>query len=326
VREYFLGDLVALHFNGTSDVAKPKWAHILGRWDTNDTEQRFQGGGRNFASGGDVFPVGLAISSAAIVNGMCRVKLRFSSPFNDGVQAGGVVIGYRSPEQHYVFAELGAARSAYSIGEYVHGFGWRPLVTAGQLDNLKSERDYELQVNVSGQEIRVLVDTVPVIQHLLAHPLEGRQVGLIAAGTNEVAFSEFSVKGGRPRAFVVMQFAEPYDTFYREVIQNQAEAAGYEVVRMDEKAGPGVIFQDIQREIEQAEIVIAEITPPNPNVFYELGYAHALGKPTILLAQRESKLPFDIQSFRVVFYNDTIGGKVEVERNLRKHLDAIAGR
>lgn len=172
----------------------------------------------------------------------------------------------------------------------------------------------------------MLVDDVPVLQHLLSHPLEGRQVGLIAAGDQEVSFSDFNVWRGRPRAFVVMQFAEPYDTFYREVIQNQAEAAGFEVVRMDERAGPGVIFQDMQREIEQSDIVIAEITPANPNVFYELGYAHALGKPTILLARREAELPFDIRSFRVVFYNDTIGGKTEVERNLQRHLGAIAGR
>ena len=172
----------------------------------------------------------------------------------------------------------------------------------------------------------MLVDGVPVLQHLLSHPLEGRQVGLIAAGNQDVSFSDFDISSGRPRAFVVMQFAEPYDTFYREVIQKQAEAAGFEVFRIDEKAGPGVIFQDIQREIEQAEIVVAEITPTNPNVFYELGYAHALGKPTILLAQRGAELPFDIRSFRVVFYNDTIGGKAEVERNLRNHLEAITGR
>jgi len=112
-----------------------------------------------------------------------------------------------------------------------------------------------------------LIDTVPVLQHLLSHPLEGRQVGLIAAGSQEVSFSDFAVWSGRPRAFVVMQFAEPYDTFYDEVIRKQADAAGFEVVRIDEKAGPGVIFQDIQHEIEQAEIVIAEITPANPNVF-----------------------------------------------------------
>jgi len=235
-------------------------------------------------------------------------------------------LGYRSQEQHYVFAELGAARSAYSIGEYVAGFGWRPLVATGQLQNLQSNRDYTLQANLSGQELKLSVDGVPVIQYLLAHPVEGRQVGLIAAGSREVFFSEFKVSSGRPRAFVVMQFAEPYDTFYREVIHRQADAAGYEPIRIDEKPGPGIIFQDIQREIEQAEVVIAEITPPNPNVFYELGYAHALGKPTILLAQRDAALPFDIQSFRVVFYNDTIGGKGEVERNLKRHLEAIAGK
>jgi hypothetical protein len=312
--------------NGRNNGGKPNWAPILGQWEITEASQRFLGEGQASTAHGQLFPMGLAVTNMNMQNGMCQVQVRFSEPFGDIEQAGGIVLGYRSPEQHYVFAELGAARSAYSVGEYVSGFGWRSLVATGQLQNLKSNRDYVLQVNLSGQELRVMVDSVPVMQHLLAHPLEGRQVGLIAAGNQEVSFSNFAIQGGKPRAFVVMQFAEPYDTFYREVIQNQAEAAGFDVVRIDEKAGPGVIFQDIQREIEQAEIVIAEITPANPNVFYELGYAHALGKPTIVLAQRDSALPFDIRSFRVVFYNDSIGGKVEVERSLRKHLDAIAGR
>lgn len=69
--------------------------------------------------------------------------------------------------------------------------------------------------------------------------------------------------------------------------------------------------------------MIAEITSPNQNVFYELGYAHALNKPTILLARRGKELPFDIRSYRVIFYEDTIGGKPVVEENLRKHLKAI---
>jgi nucleoside 2-deoxyribosyltransferase-like protein len=273
---------------------------------------------------GSPLTVGLAVSNASMQK--CRVQIRFSAPFGEREQAGGIILGYRSPEQHYIFAELGAARSAYSIGEYVSGFGWRPLVTKGELHNLTEAREYQLQVNLFGQELKVLVDDVPVLQHLLSHPLEGRQVGLIAAGNRQVSFSKFAVEGGRPRAFVVMQFAEPYDTFYREVIEKQAKASGFDVFRIDEKAGPGVIFQDIQREIEQAEVVIAEITPANPNVFYELGYAHALGKPTILLAQRGAQLPFDIRSYRVVFYNDTIGGKAEVERNLSSHLQAISGR
>ena len=311
---------------GSSNGRSAHWAPILGQWEISDMNQKFRGEGQGATAHGQLFPMGLAISNVAMQSGMCRVQIRFSAPFDEKVQAGGIVLGYRSPEQHYIFAELGAARSAYPLGKYVTGFGWRPLVTTGELRNLKKDRDYSLQLNLSGQELRMLVDDVPVLQHLLSHPLEGRQVGLIAAGEQEVSFSSFAVSSGRPRAFVVMQFAEPYDTFYREVIQKQAEAAGFEVVRIDEKAGPGVIFQDIQREIEQAEIVIAEITPVNPNVFYELGYAHALRKPTILLAQRDAELPFDIKSFRVVFYNDTIGGKAEVERNLRRHLEAIAGR
>ncbi|HBY60755.1 MAG TPA: hypothetical protein DEH78_13100, partial [Solibacterales bacterium] len=153
---------------------------------------------------------------------------------------------------------------------------------------------------------RVRVNDVPVLEHLLAQPLEGRQVGIIAAGPGGIRFSDFSVSGDRPRVFVAMEYREPFDTFYREVIKPQAESR-YDVVRIDEKAGPGVIFQDMQREIQQADVLIAEVTPANPNVFYELGYAHALGKPTILLAQRGCDLPFDIRSYRVVFYDNTIG-------------------
>jgi hypothetical protein len=302
--------------NGNNKQARLNWAALLGQWEITDALVRFDGDGR----------VGLAVSSAAMQNGTCRVRVRFGAPFAGHEQAGGIVFGYRSLEQNYFFVELGGHSSAYSIGEFVGGFGWRPLVAAGELQNLKQDRDYSLQVNLSGQELEVSVDDVPVLQHLLSHPLEGRQVGLIAAGTQPVTFSEFDVSSGLPRAFVVMQFAEPFNTFYREVIQKQAEAAGFEVFRIDEKAGPGIIFQDIQREIERAEIVVAEVTPANPNVFYELGYAHALGKPTILLAQRGAQLPFDIRSFRVVFHNDSIGGKSEVERDLKKHLEAIAGR
>jgi nucleoside 2-deoxyribosyltransferase len=115
---------------------------------------------------------------------------------------------------------------------------------------------------------------------------------------------------------------EPFDTFYGEVIKPQAEKL-YEVVRIDEKSGPGAIFQDMQREVRQSDVSIAEITLANPNVFYELGYAQALGKPAILWAQRGGKLPSDIASYRVVFYDDSIGGKSRVEEDLARHLDAI---
>jgi hypothetical protein len=68
--------------------------------------------------------------------------------------------------------------------------------------------------------------------------------------------------------------------------------------------------------------VIADITPDNPNVFYEVGYAHGIKKPTILLSdRRRDKLPFDVSGFRTLFYDNTIGGKKAVEENLTKHLE-----
>ena len=140
--------------NGKNEIARPNWAPILGQWEITETRLQFQGQGQNASAHGQLFPIGLAVSNVVMQNGICRVQIRFSAPFGGSEQAGGIVLGYRSPEQHYIFAELGAAGNAYSVGEFVSGFGWRALVATGQLQNLKSDRDYVLQVNLSGQELR----------------------------------------------------------------------------------------------------------------------------------------------------------------------------
>ena len=74
-------------------------------------------------------------------------------------------------------------------------------------------------------------------------------------------------------------------------------------------------------------MIIADITTKNANVFFELGYAFARNKPVILLAKKtDVPLPFDVSSFRVLFYEDSIGGKPKVEEGLRNHLRAITGK
>jgi hypothetical protein len=120
-----------------------------------------------------------------------------------------------------------------------------------------------------------------------------------------------------------MQFFEPSDTLYKEVIERKGKEAGFDVVRIDDVNRPGIIFQDIQQAISEATAIVAEISPANNNVSYELGNAHALRKPTILLARRGQDLPFDIRSYRVIFYNDTIGGKSNLEETLEKNLDSV---
>lgn len=120
-----------------------------------------------------------------------------------------------------------------------------------------------------------------------------------------------------------MQFTAPYNELFSDVIVPICEELGLSAVRADETYGPGLIIADIAREIIEAKVIIAEITPANPNVYYELGYAHALNKPTILIAEKPTQLPFDVSPFRVLFYENSIGGKKKIEAGLRKHLEAI---
>ena len=94
-----------------------------------------------------------------------------------------------------------------------------------------------------------------------------------------------------------------------------AQAEGFNPIRIDEVAGPNPILADIKRHVAEAAVVIAEITPLNANVFYELGYADALNKPLVIVPQAATKLPFDVQGYRTVFYEDVIGGEVTLAAN-----------
>ena len=295
------------------------WVPLQGHWEVLPEELVFRGRVEQPPS---YLPLGQALSSRTLQAGTASVTVQFSDTSPASYFGGGLLLGYRSADRYQVRVQLGSGSAAYSVTELITGSGWRPVETAGPLSALRANQPYDLHAEVLGQQIRVKVDGIQVLEALLSRPLEGRQVGVVATGEKEIRFTNFKVTMGRPRLFVAMQYGEPFDEFYRHVIRPQAEKQ-FQVVRMDEKTGPGVIFQDMQREIEQADIFIAEITPANLNVFYELGYAHALKKPTILLAQRGGTLPFDISSFRVVFYDDTIGGKTRIEQDLAKHLDAI---
>ena len=213
------------------------------------------------------------------------------------------------------------------IDTFIPGTGWRALKSVGSNTNLEKNREYHIEARLQGQAVRLTVDTIAVTEVEIPHPVRGDQVGLLAWGTRPVSFQNPTAWSGTPRAFVVMQFAEPYNSLYREVIKPVAERVGFEVFRADDVFRPGIILQDITRSIVDADVVIAEVTPANPNVFYELGYAHAIDKPTVLLAEHPSDpakhLPFDISGFRVIFYDDKIRGKRNVETMLRKHLTNI---
>ncbi|WP_420126077.1 restriction endonuclease [Longimicrobium sp.] len=131
-----------------------------------------------------------------------------------------------------------------------------------------------------------------------------------------------SAAGHRPKKiFVLMPFSEAFDDVYIIGIREVAEQLGYVVERADDIEHNQDVLAVLQDQIRTADVVIADTTTQNPNVFYEVGYAHASDKPTILISRQGEKIPFDLQSLNHIFYS-TI---VDLRTRLTKRLEAMFG-
>src|ERR1700687_3037546 len=119
--------------------------------------------------------------------------------------------------------------------------------------------------------------------------------------------------------FVLMPFADDFKEVYEHAIMPAAVAAGFDCYRADHALVPSAIISDIIKSIFSADIIVADISGSNPNVFYELGVAHTIANKTIVISQRgHEPLPFDLKAYRVIFYRKTING---IKEDLRSQLD-----
>jgi hypothetical protein len=119
-----------------------------------------------------------------------------------------------------------------------------------------------------------------------------------------------------------MPFDPEFDAIYEELIKPALEKAGYEAKRADSFLDQNNILEDVVRGILGADLVVADMTTQNANVFYELGLAHGRERPTVLLAQSIDDIPFDLRSYRTVIYSRDFS---EVAR-LRETLAEIANK
>ena len=123
---------------------------------------------------------------------------------------------------------------------------------------------------------------------------------------------------------VLMPFTEPWsDRIYGRFLQTFIQEAGFSPVRADDLFGRDVM-EDIWSMILTSEVVVADITGRNANVFYELGIAHTLGKPVILITQSTSDIPFDLNRYRHVIYTDDADGYDKLRAGLTGALVATA--
>ena len=127
--------------------------------------------------------------------------------------------------------------------------------------------------------------------------------------------------GAYPNVFVLMPFREELRSVYDDHIAPVATTKGLTCARADDLFGAESIVSEVWSCIRNAKIVIADCTGRNPNVFYEIGMAHTVGVPVILLSQSIDDVPLDLRHERVIVYAYTPQGVRAFERALSEAID-----
>lgn len=104
--------------------------------------------------------------------------------------------------------------------------------------------------------------------------------------------------------FIIMSFDGMNDV--QDAIRKQCSLLGLTAKRADDMVGGGVVMQEVDRLIRQAELIICDLSHERPNVYYELGYAHGAGnlaKNTLLIAKKGTNFHFDVAQLHIHCYS-----------------------
>ncbi len=121
----------------------------------------------------------------------------------------------------------------------------------------------------------------------------------------------------KPFVFTLMPFLSSFDDIYKLGIKATCEELNSYCERVDEQIFQGSILDRIFNQIVKADVIVADMTGRNPNVFFEVGYAKALDKKLILLTSSADDIPFDLKHYTHVEYNNSI---VKLKESLKTHL------
>jgi len=124
-----------------------------------------------------------------------------------------------------------------------------------------------------------------------------------------------------PRIFIIMPFTPELDDVYHLGIREVVAKVGGSCERADEMQHVGGVVEKIYDSIKGADIIIAELTAANPNVYYEVGFAHALGKPVILLTRNIQNTPFDLRVYNHVIYSSIVDLRERLDRMLSQIMN-----
>ena len=130
--------------------------------------------------------------------------------------------------------------------------------------------------------------------------------------------------GERRLCFVAMPYGGNWFGSVKQTIIEAGAAKNFECVVSLDMATAGQIIDQIWQQLRRAEIVVADLTHSNPNVYYEVGLAHALGKQIIFVTQDRDKLPFDVSTSRCIRYEEN--NLAHLREELEKAFAAVPQR
>jgi len=200
---------------------------------------------------------------------------------------------------------------------------WETLNCQGSLNQINPNKIYKLKLIKIGSYIKVFINNLYILDYILPFNLSPRQIGIWCNSLEQIVIKNFRVKTNLAKAFVIMPFKSPFNELYEKIIKKVCNDSNIEVKRGDEIISTSIVMQDIIQDINYSNFLIAEVSEANPNVYYELGYAHALKKSIILLAKKGTKIPFDISHYRIIYYDDNLIFKDELEKKLKSYLELM---
>lgn len=114
------------------------------------------------------------------------------------------------------------------------------------------------------------------------------------------------------------------DLVLKHIIRPPIEAEGFNIVRADQIEKSGLITNQIIEHVLESELVVADLSGRNPNVFYELALRHAVRKPLIQLIRRGEELPFDVAGMRTITYDVDVESADKTKQSISAFLTSYS--
>jgi len=187
-----------------------------------------------------------------------------------------------------------------------------PLLTNSQIRNIKNELNMD---DFEFHRTHWAVKNVDLYKILLRNLQPRRQ-------QPKVFLIEDPEKIEPQLVSLMMPFAPNFD-FLCQNIKMMTESIGLKCRRADDIWENPAVIQDVVSLIDHSRIVICDCTGRNPNVFYEIGIAHSLGRDTILITQTEHDIPFDLRHLRYLIYQNTPHGLAELCNKIQIKLNYL---